>query len=102
METMNFQYAATKAVVRRAHVGVVGSGDLEILLEPTKGEYAHVAVRTRFDGYKEIWKSILDKFFDTNDIIVDIKINDFGATPGMVSMRLLQALEVCTSEKDEG
>jgi len=98
METLTMKYKATKSVARRAYVGVVGSGDLEILLEPTKGQIASVVVRTRFDGYGEIWKSILDKFFTVNDIAANIEINDFGATPGMVSMRLMQALEVSCGE----
>ena len=31
METLSFDYPASQAVSRRAHVGVVGSGDLEEL-----------------------------------------------------------------------
>lgn len=99
MEIMTFKYLGAKPVLRRAHVGVVGSGDLEILLEPVKDKNVEILVRTRFDGNKEIWKSILDGFFEENNISVNLEINDFGATPGMVKMRLLQALEVCTDEK---
>jgi malonate decarboxylase delta subunit len=94
MEKLTFEYAATKSVPKRAYVGVVGSGDLEILLEPIEEKKSYVVVRTRFDGFEEIWKDILDRFFEDNDIAVKIEINDFGATPGMVTMRLLQALEV--------
>lgn len=101
METLTFKYTATKQLPKRAHVGVVGSGDLEILLEPLKEQNAYVVVRTRFDGYAHIWKNVLDRFFDSNDIAANIEINDFGATPGMVSMRLLQALEVSSNEEDE-
>lgn len=98
METLKFIYPASKAVKRRAYVGVVGSGDLEILLEPSSENKATVFVRTRFDGFGDVWKNLLDRFFEANDIASYIEINDFGATPGMVSMRLLQALEVSTSE----
>ena len=31
---LNFDYPARRAIAARAHVGVVGSGDLEVLLEP--------------------------------------------------------------------
>ncbi|WPC40472.1 malonate decarboxylase subunit delta [Clostridium sp. JS66] len=101
MEKLTFEYSATKSVPKRAYVGVVGSGDLEILLEPIKEKKAYVVVRTRFDGFKQIWKDILDKFFQANDIAVRIEINDFGATPGMVTMRLLQALEVSSYAKTQ-
>jgi malonate decarboxylase delta subunit len=33
METLNFEYEAKRPLRRRAHVGVVGSGDLEVLIE---------------------------------------------------------------------
>ena len=98
MEKLTFEYAATKSVHKRAYVGVVGSGDLEILLEPIEEKKAYVVVRTRFDGFEQIWKDMLDRFFQDNEIAVKIEINDFGATPGMVTMRLLQALEVSLDE----
>jgi malonate decarboxylase delta subunit len=98
MEKLSFEYAATKSVPKRAYVGVVGSGDLEILLEPIEEKKAYVVVRTRFDGFEQIWRDMLDRFFEENDIAVKIEINDFGATPGMVTMRLLQALEVSRDE----
>lgn len=99
MEKLIFDYSTTKTVPNHAYVGVVGSGDLEILLEPAKEKRGHVVVRTRFDGFSQIWKDILDDFFETNDINANIEINDFGATPGMIKMRLLQALEVSYSDK---
>jgi malonate decarboxylase delta subunit len=99
MEKLTFEYSATKSVPQRAYVGVVGSGDLEILLEPIEEKKAYVVVRTRFDGFEQVWKGLLDKFFEINDIAAKIEINDFGATPGMVTMRLLQALEVSNDDK---
>ncbi|MNB63302.1 Malonate decarboxylase acyl carrier protein [compost metagenome] len=102
MEILTFKYNATKSVPKHAYIGVVASGDLEILLEPSKEENAYVVVRTSSDGFRQTWKSILDRFFSVNNIAVNIEINDFGATPGMVSMRLLQVLEVCSIEKTEG
>lgn len=100
MEILTFQYKGTKTLPKRAHVGVVGSGDLEILLEPA--EESEVVVRTRFDGYERLWQELLDRFFAAHKIKAKIEINDFGATPGMVSMRLLQAVEVSYDEHHEG
>jgi hypothetical protein len=34
MERLHFEYAASLPIKQRAHVGVLGSGDLEVLFEP--------------------------------------------------------------------
>jgi malonate decarboxylase delta subunit len=94
METMNYKYTATNEVRQSAHVGMVSLGDLEIVLEPIKEKNAYVVVRTKVDGCGEIWKNILDRFFLENAIAVNIRINDLGARPGKINMRLFQALEV--------
>lgn len=39
MEQLSFEYKATKSVTKHAYVGVVASGDLEILLEPSKKRF---------------------------------------------------------------
>jgi malonate decarboxylase delta subunit len=94
MEKLNFEYAVSGKVPRRAHVGVVGSGDMEILLEPAKTSKATVKITTSVDGYGQIWKAVLDRFFANYQGAADIEINDFGATPGTVMLRLEQAVEV--------
>ena len=93
MEHLTFDYPAQRAVTTRAHVGVVGSGDLEVLLSPADAMTAHVIVRTSVDGYGHIWKSVLDRFFTRYDGAAQIEINDFGATPGVVALRLAEAVE---------
>ncbi|CAM3545618.1 malonate decarboxylase subunit delta [Cytobacillus oceanisediminis] len=94
MEKLSFRFPATQTLESNAHVGVVGSGDLEILMEPSEQGYADVTVRTGTTGFNQIWKTVLERFFSNNDVSAIIKINDFGATPGVVSLRLSQALEV--------
>ena len=93
METLCFDYPATEPVRHRTHVGVVGSGDLEVLLEPSADEMAHVTIRTSVDGFGQIWKHVMDRFFSRYHGAAAIEINDFGATPGMVALRLEQALD---------
>jgi len=93
METFEFEYPAKRHPLRRAHVGVVGSGDLEVLLAPSPTGSAHVRVRTSVAGYRETWKALLDRFFHRYDGAVSIEINDAGATPGTVALRLDQAVE---------
>ena len=95
MEQIEFDYpAAKRRIAKRAHVGVVGSGDMEVLMEPAQGEGAHVTITTSVDGFQNSWKSVLDRFFSKFDGAVRIQINDAGATPGSVLLRLEQAAEV--------
>jgi malonate decarboxylase delta subunit len=91
METLTFEYEARRPLKRRAHVGVVGSGDLEVLIEPSQKPTAEVRVRTSVGGYAPVWKRVLDRFFSRFDHAAHVEINDFGATPGTVTLRLEQA-----------
>ena len=97
METLKFEYPAAQPVSHRAHVGVVSSGDLEVLLEPSTSGNAIVSIRTSVDGYGVIWKALLDRFFSRYSIAAVVEINDFGATPGTALLRLEQAVEAAES-----
>jgi malonate decarboxylase delta subunit len=95
MELLEFDYpSALRRVTRKAHVGVVGSGDMEVLMEPSEKDGAHVSIRTSVNGFGTSWKAVLDRFFSRYDGAVTIHINDAGATPGSVMLRLEQATEV--------
>jgi malonate decarboxylase delta subunit len=98
MEHLTFDFPARRAVTTRAHVGVVGSGDLEVLLAPNDTMQARVVVHTSVDGYSHIWKSVLERFFTRYDGAASIEINDFGATPGVVALRLAEAAEAAEGE----
>ena len=93
METLTFEFQASDRPESRAHVGVVGSGDLEVLLEPAGADRAAVVVRTSVDGYRDVWTNVLERFFARHPVAASIEINDFGATPGVVALRLAQAVE---------
>jgi malonate decarboxylase delta subunit len=93
MERIELHYPARHGVPRRVHVGVVGSGDLEVLLEPSPDTRAHVLIHTSVDGFGVVWKNVLDRFFERFEGAAAIEINDFGATPGTVMLRLEQAAE---------
>ncbi len=94
MEVLDFTFPAKRKISKRAHVGVVGSGNLEVLLESSMDTMAHVKVRTSVNGFKESWEAVLTKFFERFDGAVNIEMNDAGATPGIVMLRLLQAAEL--------
>jgi malonate decarboxylase delta subunit len=92
LEQFTVTYSATESVSHRSHVGVVASGDLEILLEPATGE-ANVYVLTNVAGHRKTWEALLQRFFMQNPIAARVEINDHGATPGTVWLRLEQAAE---------
>jgi malonate decarboxylase delta subunit len=96
IETLSYEYPASDIVEWRAHVGVVASGNCEILLEPREPRSngnASVVVRTSVTGFGATWNAVLGRFFERNPVAVQIEINDFGATPAVVNLRLEQALE---------
>jgi malonate decarboxylase acyl carrier protein len=93
MEQLTYIYQASEVLAARAHVGVVASGDLEVLLEPLAGEQARVIVTTSVEGFGAVWQHVLDRFFSRFHGAALIEINDFGATPGLVALRLAQAVE---------
>jgi malonate decarboxylase delta subunit len=94
METLEFERpSGARLPPRRVHVGVVASGNLEVLLEPATEPHSHVIVRTSADGFGFRWQAVIDRFFTRHDVAVRIAINDFGATPPIVLLRLEQAIE---------
>lgn len=99
MEKLTFTLPATKQVKKSAHVGVVGSGDLEVLIEPIEGNESIIEVRTGITGFKETWQKVIERFITQQDVLAKISINDFGATPGVVSIRLAQAVEVSSHDE---
>ncbi|OTN05896.1 malonate decarboxylase acyl carrier protein, partial [Acinetobacter baumannii] len=50
METLHFEFVATEPPVKKALVGCVGSGDLEILMEPGEKGKTSIQVVTSVDG----------------------------------------------------
>lgn len=97
MQTLQLRFPADRVGTRRAHVGVVASGDLEILFE-TGGDDAEVRVRTSVDGFDQTWQDVLERFFGRSGLRGRWELNDFGATPGVVTLRLRQAAELGTGE----
>lgn len=96
MQTLNYTFPATQVVPRRVHIGVVASGDLEILLQPSGENNATVRVRTSVNGFDTVWHDVLQRFFARTGLAGDWELNDFGATPGVVTLRLRQAAEAAT------
>lgn len=101
MQTITETFDATIPFTQDTHVGVVGSGDMEILISsPSVPGKASVTVRTSVDGFDAVWRNVLARFFQRSPLEGDFEINDFGGTPGMAALRLTQAFEQATEPQE--
>jgi malonate decarboxylase delta subunit len=94
LETLRFEFAGRHAAGKFAPVlvGVVGSGNLEVLLEPSAGPGCRFTVQTSAPGFGTIWEAVLRDFQERHALDgVAVSIHDMGATPAVVSLRLAQA-----------
>lgn len=77
-----------------SHTGVVGSGDMEVLIRKggTDGGI-DVKIVTPVTGFDDIWERVLRKFATESNLgDVTIEINDNNATPYVAAMRLKQGV----------
>ena len=97
MERLHYRFTggAPLASGQARLVGVVGSGNLEVLIEPVaQGGACTIEISTAAQGFGTIWEAVLKDFFARHPLAdVRIFVNDSGATPAVVSLRLDQAVE---------
>ena len=96
LETLDFCFHGERPAGSFAPVlvGVVGSGNLEVLLEPAPGQDCSVRIDTSARGFGPIWEAVLSDFHQRHGLAgLRISINDMGATPAVVSLRLDQAAQ---------
>ena len=88
-----------QGIVRAAICGVVSSGNLEVLVEPGASRDAcEIEVNTSAHGFRDIWQAVLKDFAARHAVGgLRLSINDAGATPAVVSLRLGQAFETCAA-----
>lgn len=98
MERFTLNLAATRAAApgrRPVLCGVVSSGNLEVLLEGGGNPgVCLIDVATSAQGYRPVWEAVLSdtvRRHAAGGLLV--RINDAGATPAVVSLRLGQALQ---------
>jgi malonate decarboxylase delta subunit len=96
MEHLRFDFGpfpARPQPVATVVVGVVGSGNMEALCEPTALDgHMRIEVQSSIRGFAETWEAVLSDFAQRvrlPDVLVTI--NDAGATPAVVGLRLSQA-----------
>jgi malonate decarboxylase delta subunit len=82
-----------------AIVGVVASGNLEVLLERVlDGTACEVNIKTPVEGFEEIWRAVVADFIERySPGGLKISLNDLGARPDTVSLRLAQGVRLMES-----
>ena len=63
MEILKFEFAAGSRPTKKALVGCVGSGDLEILMQPSQTEKMSIQVVTSVDGSSKRWENLFERMF---------------------------------------
>src|SRR6187455_2803645 len=104
METLSYRHAAarrasgTKSI---AIVGVVASGNLEVLVERVLPDAeCQLEIKTAAVGFGEVWEAVIADFVERHRPGgLRLSINDGGARPDTVSLRLAQAVRLI--EEDE-
>jgi malonate decarboxylase delta subunit len=96
MEDLGFHHTARKradGAKRSAIVGVVASGNLEVLVERVlPNAECQVEIKTAAVGFEEVWDAVVADFVERySPGGLKFSINDGGARPDTVSLRLAQA-----------
>ncbi|MDQ8731693.1 malonate decarboxylase acyl carrier protein [Bradyrhizobium daqingense] len=99
MEDLSFQHqvrARADGTRQSALVGVVASGNLEVLVERVLPDaQCSVVVRTAAVGFGDVWTAVVDDFVERfSPGGLKFSINDGGARPDTVSLRLAQAVRL--------
>ena len=100
MEKLAFRFDGGKlSAGKPTLVGVLASGNLEVLVESAALCGAcEIEITTAANGFGDTWQGVLADFFERHRAgNVRIRVNDAGATPAIVSLRLDQAMETYLS-----
>ncbi len=101
METLEFTFASAPSDGHHppAIRGVVGSGNLEVLIVPAAAADCRMIVHTAARGFRDIWYAVLEAFAAHHPVgRLSFVINDMGATPAVVTLRLEQTLAAYRAE----
>jgi malonate decarboxylase delta subunit len=100
MERLEFTFSGGQshpAPTTPVLAGVLGSGNLEVLIEPAPDAVCRFVVTTSARGFGPVWQAVLTDVFARWPLLgVQVAVNDAGATPAVVSLRLDQAFGMWT------
>ena len=103
METLKFRHTAKTRLAgkkEQAIIGVVASGNLEVLLERVLPDrHCEVDIATTAAGFDDTWKAVVAEFVERHSPGgLRISINDGGARPDTVFLRLMQGTALMGAE----
>ena len=104
MEKLSYTLEAARPAAgtkRQAIIGVVASGNLEVLLErDAPAGTCTIEIATAAHGFGPVWEAVLRDFVSLRSAGgLRISINDGGARPDTVALRLAQGVRLI--EEDE-
>lgn len=103
MEQLNFSFKSTKPELQHSEIicGVVGSGNLEVFVsELTDKSRCEIEIKTSATGFKPVWEAVLTEFIHRHAVGgLKFQLNDMGATPAVVSLRLSQAVAILKDDQ---
>ena len=84
----------------QAITGVNASGNLEVLVERVLPDHeCQVEVATAVNGFRPVWQAVIEEFFErTSPGGLRFSINDGGARPDTVTLRLMQSVQLMEDE----
>jgi malonate decarboxylase delta subunit len=103
MDYLRFQHrvrARARGTRKSAIVGVVGSGNLEVLVERVLPDAeCALDIKTAAIGFGEVWTAVIGDFVERySPGGLRFSINDGGARPDTVSLRLAQAVRLIAED----
>ncbi len=96
MEKMEFRFALSgkRLQGKKTVCGVVGSGNLEVIIDENTTSETVFTIQTAIEHYKPVWKMVIGDFVNQHQPVgLQFTLNDNGATPAVVLLRLSQALD---------
>ncbi len=99
MEDFKFQHSVSAragGAKRTAIIGVVASGNLEVLVERVLPDAeCQIEIKTAAMGFGDVWTAVIADFVERySPGGLKFSINDGGARPDTVSLRLAQAVRL--------
>jgi malonate decarboxylase delta subunit len=85
---------------RQAIAGVNTSGNLEVLVERLLPDHeCQVEVATSVNGFRGLWETVIQEFFERSSPGgLRFSVNDGGARPDTVTLRLMQSVRLMETE----
>ncbi|NKI73339.1 malonate decarboxylase acyl carrier protein [Dickeya sp. CFBP 2040] len=94
MEQITLSFPATRPASGNALAGVVGSGDMEVLLIADAGQTLTIDITTSVDNSRARWQALFSRLSTLGSLTAGtMTIHDFGATPGVARIRIEQVFE---------